>query len=163
MNPISIEQLEALPLYHRTIIPESYLDMMGHMNVRWYTALFDDAVVDFFTSFGMNNDYFSAGTSGVFALQHFIHYRAEVHAGETVAVRSRILGRSARRIHFMHFMINETTAKLACTMEVLSSHADLTVRRTSPFPATIAGQIDTILAEHNQLDWDAPLCGAIRP
>ncbi len=163
MRKISIEQLEALPLYHRTAIPESYLDEMGHMNVRWYIALFDDAIFGFLESFGMNRDYFFGQQGGIFALQQFIQYRAEVHVNETVAIRIRVLGRSARRIHFMFFMVNETTGKLACTMEVLSSHADLTIRRTSPFPPDMANRIDTILAEHSRLDWDAPICGAIKP
>ncbi len=130
---ISIEQLKNLPLYHRATISESYLDAMGHMNVRWYLALFDDAVFDFLASFGLNHEYFMTDKSGFFALQQFIQYRAEVHVGETVAIRIRMLGRSTKRLHFMFFMINETTGTLACTMETLSSHADLTIRRTSPF------------------------------
>ena len=162
-SSISLKQLESLPLYHRAVIPSNYLDPMGHMNVRWYVALFDDAVFDFLASFGLTTHYFTTEKSGIFALQQLITYRAEVHAGETVAIRIRLLGRSAKRVHFIFFMINETTAKLACTMEVLSSHADLVARKTSPFPAHIANQIDAILAEHNRLDWEAPLSGALKP
>ena len=29
--------------------------------------------------------------------------------------------------------------------------------------ATIAANIDTILAEHHQLNWQAPVCGVIKP
>ncbi len=163
MNTISIKQLEILPLYHRATIPETYLDAMGHMNVRWYLALFDEAAMGFFASFGLTHTYFVEEKSGVFALQQFIHYRAEVHVGERVAIRARILGRSAKRIHFMYFMINETTGKLACTVETLTSHADLNARRTSPFPAHIAAKIDAILTKNNHLDWNAPISGAIKP
>ena len=162
LNMISIEQLETLPFYHRATIPETYLDVMGHMNVRWYLALFDDAAINFLISLGMTLEYFDTEKSGIFALQQFIQYLAEVHVGETVAVRTRVLGRSAKRIHFMHFMINETTGKLACTLETLSSHADLTIRRTSPFPTHITDRIDAILADHRRLDWEAPLSGAIK-
>ena len=32
--------LTALPITHRAVIPDDYLDEMGHMNVMWYTHLF---------------------------------------------------------------------------------------------------------------------------
>ena len=158
---ITIEQLEQLPLFFRDTIQEEHLDLMGHMNVRWYIALFDEAAWHFFDSIGMDKTYFEGEQAGGFALEQFIRYLAEVRAGETIAIRIRVLGRSAKRIHVMHFMINETTNKLAATMEVLGAHADMTVRRTSPYPPHIASRIDANMAEHSLLDWEAPVSGAI--
>jgi acyl-CoA thioesterase FadM len=155
------QHVAALPLFHVETIPEDYIDAMGHMNVHWYMALFDKAGWKFFASLGMDRRYYEEEKGGGFALQQFINYLAEVRAGETVAIRIRLIARSARRIHFMHFMLNETTGKLACTMEVLGSHADMSIRRTSPYPAHIADRIDALLAEHNQLDWEPPICGVI--
>ncbi len=160
---ISLAQLNQLPAVHRVTIPESYLDVMGHMNVRWYVTIFDDAAWRFFESLGMTHEHYLQSDYGMFALQQFISYLAEVHVGETVSVRTRILGRSAKRIHFMHFMVNETTGVLASTMEVLGSHANTQLRRTSPFPDDQAQMIDDVLNEHNQLAWPAPVCGVIRP
>jgi acyl-CoA thioester hydrolase len=157
------DQLEPLPCFLRKPVPEEYLDAMGHMNVRHYLALFDDAAWEYFASFGMDYRYYESTQNGVFALQQFINYRAEVHRGDVVAVRSRLLGRSAKRIHLIHFLVNETQGKLAATMEVLGSHVDLNQRRTSPFPPALAANIDAILKEQNRLGWDAPLCGVIRP
>lgn len=159
----SLEQLESLPLFHRETISDSHLDMMGHMNVRHYMALFDDASWGFFASFGMDETYCRTSGNGGFALQHFIQYLAEVRAGETVSIRSRILARSAKRVHFVHFMINETAGRLAATLEVLGAHADMTLRRITPYPAEIAEKIDVILMEQRQLCWQAPVCGVIRP
>lgn len=156
-------QLQTLPRFHRQTIPEDYLDVMGHMNVRWYMALFDAAAWPYFASFGMDRAYYESQHGGGFALQHFIRYLAEVRVGETVAVHTRTLGRSAKRIHFMHFMINETTDTLAATLEALGAHADVQARRTSPFPPPIAARIDALLAEQKQLPWEAPVCGVIRP
>lgn len=163
MISLTQTQIEQLPLFHRITIPESYIDVLGHMNVRQYVGIFDDSAWHFFASFGMNETYFRESRAGAFALRQMINYVAEVHVGETVAVRSRILGRSAKRIHFMQFMLNETTGKLAATIEVLGSHADTVARRTSPFPEHIAQQIDAIIAAQNELDWDAPICGVLRP
>ncbi len=160
---IELSRLEPLPLFWRDTVKESHLDIMGHMNVRHYMALFDEAVWYFFTSFGMDGDYYKAGDGGAFALQHFIRYLAEVHVGEDVSVRARVLGRSEKRIHFMLFLVNETRENLAATMEVLGSHADLATRRTSPFPEAIAARIDEVAEEHRRLDWAAPVCGVISP
>ncbi|RME43642.1 MAG: thioesterase [Caldilineae bacterium] len=160
---IPVAKLEALPLFHRQTIPPDYLDLMGHMNIRWYMALYDEAAWKFFESIGMDETYCRTNHAGGMALKQFINYYAEVHAGQTVAIRTRILGRSAKRFHFMHFMVNETTGVLASTMEVLGTHADLNTRRTSPLPPQIAANIDAKLAEYRQLDWEAPVCGVIHP
>jgi len=137
--------------------------VMGHMNVRHYLGIFDEASWQMFASFGMDHAYYERKLGGTSALQQFISYLAEVHLSETVAVYGRLLGRSSRRIHFILFMVNETTGKLAATLETISSHADLELRRTSPFPEVIAANIDRLIETHNQLDWQPPLCGVIVP
>jgi hypothetical protein len=74
-----------------------------------------------------------------------------------------MIGRSAKRIHFMLFMINESRDTLAATVETLGAHADMRLRRTSPYPPHIAARIDALIAESEALGWDAPVCGMIRP
>lgn len=159
---VPLEHIEVLPLYHQETIPVEYLDAMGHMNVRWYMALFDAAIWQFFKSYGLDHDYFKKEQSGVFALKHFIQYFAEVNVEETVGLRIRLLGRSEKRFQFMVFMINEATGKMASTLEVLGTHADLTVRRASPLPPGITQKFDDQLAEDTAMGWDAPLSGAIK-
>jgi len=158
---VAVEKLAMLPLYHRETIPKSYLDAMGHMNVRWYMALFDTSVWNFFASQGLNENYFAKKQMGVFALKHFIQYFAEVKVGETVAMRLRLLGRTEKRFHFMNFMINETTGKLSTTLEVLGTHADLKLRKAVAMPHGISEKFDVQIAADQQLDWVAPLSGAI--
>lgn len=163
MQEISLRQITQLPSFHRAIIPEAFLDVMGHINIRHYMGLFDDAAWEFFAAFGMTEDFFFSTTSGAFALEQHIRYLAEVHLGETVVIHTRVNGRTAKRIHFIHFMINETTGKLAATLEVVASHANRETRRTTPFPDAIAAQIDQLLAKHSHLIWQPPLCGVMKP
>ena len=40
--------LSSLPITHRAVNPESYIDLMGHMNVMWYTHLFSQAACGLF-------------------------------------------------------------------------------------------------------------------
>jgi acyl-CoA thioester hydrolase len=158
---INLEQLASLPVYHRATIQPEHLDELGHMNVRWYMALFSDATVAMLASFGMDMNYTRQAEAGSFALKHFIHYLAEVRLGEQVALRARVLGRNEKRLHYVLFMVNESQHKLAATAEALAAHADLNERRTSPFPPHIAAAIDHQLVQHRQLDWAPKLSGAI--
>lgn len=158
-----IDELMHLPCFARATIPPEYHDVMEHMNIRWYMALFDEAAFELGVSFGMTHEYYVTKNSGFFALQQFIHYYAEVRAGDTVGVHTRILGRSEKRIHFMHFMVNETEDVLAATCENLAAHVDRTIRHMSVFPDEIAAHIDKLLTEHEKLSWDAPISGVIHP
>jgi acyl-CoA thioester hydrolase len=160
---ISPEQLISLPVLHRVTVGTEHLDVMGHMNIRWYVAFFDDGDWGFCASFGATLDYFETNQAGSFMLHQFINYLAEVHVGETVVIKARLIGRSAngKRIHYMLFMVNETTGKLAATMECLASHVDLSRRRTSPHPPQLLVKIDTLIEQSKQLGWDVPLSGAM--
>ena len=158
---VTVAQIRELPCYHRETIPTDYLDAMGHMNVRWYMALYDQATWHFFESIGMTMDYFENHHAGAFALRHFLNYFSEIHAGQDVAVHTRTLGRSEKRFHFMHFIINETTGQAASSFESLGTHADLKARRSAPFPAAIAEALDAHLARDQRLDWQAPVCGLL--
>jgi acyl-CoA thioester hydrolase len=158
---VTLEQVSRLPLYYRETIPTEYLDPMGHMNVRWYMALFDSATWRFFEAVGLTLDYFRTCNAGGFALRHFIQYWNEVHAGDQVVVRTRVLGRSDKRFHFMHFMIDETGGRIAATLESLGTHADLALRKSSPLPHSIAERFDRFLAHDSRMEWQAPTSGAI--
>ena len=160
---INLAQLEQLPCFQRTTIGNEHLDIMGHMNVRHYMGIFDEAAWHFFASFGMDQAYYSGGVGGGFALQQSVRYWAECRVGDVVSVRGRMIGRSAKRIHFMLFMGNETQGVLAATIETLGTHADMRIRRTSPYPAHIADRIDILVDKSDALDWAAPICGVIRP
>lgn len=163
MRPdIPLEKITALPHVGTSTVTEDHLDAMGHMNVRWYMAFFDTAAWHFFdTHLGMSDDYYRAHNAGGFALQHVINYYAEVRLGETVHIHARLLGRTAKRVHFLYFMVNITTGRLAATIEGMGAHADMSVRRTAPYPPFIAEKIDAVLNAHLALDWDAPVSGAI--
>ena len=159
---VPISFLEALPVYHQEIIPSDYLDVMGHMNIRWYMALYDKASRNFFVSHGLSADFIHENQIGTFALKHVINYYAEVRIGQNVAVRTRLLQRSDRRFQAMHFMINETTRQLASTLELLGTFADLQKRQATSIPPEIATEFDAKLMTDRQLGWEAPVSGAIR-
>lgn len=162
LKSITLDQIAQLPLTHQATVTPDHLDVMGHMNVRHYLGFFDTATWQLFALFGMDEAYYRHSGSGSFALQHFIHYQAEVRLGEQVTIYSRLHGRNEKRLHLSHFMVNQSQQTLAAVGEMLGAHASMSTRRTTPLPADIAAQLDPIIAAHNQLPWPAPLCGAIQ-
>jgi acyl-CoA thioester hydrolase len=153
--------LNSLPITTQKIIPAEYIDIMGHVNVMWYIHIFDRGTRSLFNSFGFGEEYVRRTGMGSFALESHIRYLGEVRQGEAVTVRSRILARSEKTIHFFHFMVRDHDAALAATIEVLGAHADLTRRKVVPFPPEVLEKLDPLLEAHRRLPWDAPTCGFI--
>jgi acyl-CoA thioester hydrolase len=157
----SLEQVRALPCYLRRVVPEAYLDQNGHMNIQHYMGLYDEAGVPFLEGLGIDAAYVAERRLGVFDLETHLSYLAECHAGDRVAVHGRLLGRSAKRIHAVWFLVNETRGELSNIYEFVTSHADLEARRTAPFPDDVAARLDALLEGQADLTWPAPVCGVM--
>jgi acyl-CoA thioester hydrolase len=143
-------------------VPESYRDENGHMYMRWYFAIFDDAGDALHDQIGLTREYHSRHRTGTFDLEHHMHFLSEVNLGEDVAVYMRFVARSTKRLHYLMFMVNVTRGKLSAIFECMNAFADLRVRKTAPFPDEIARKIDEILARHEKLNWPPPLSGAMQ-
>lgn len=153
--------LTSLPVTNQKTIPPEYIDIMGHMNVMWYIHIFDYGTRNLFHSFGFGEEYVHQTGMGSFALESHIRYLGEVRLGESVTVRSRLLDRSEKTLHFIHFMTRDSNMELAATVEVLGAHIDLKARKITPFPQVILDRLDPLIAAHQRLNWEAPVCGSI--
>ncbi|HEX4148212.1 MAG TPA: thioesterase family protein [Pirellulales bacterium] len=160
---VTPEMLESLPITYQAVIPESYIDGMGHMNVMWYTHLFAHALGGAWKLLGMTREYFVARQAGSFALKQLFSYLNEVRVGEHVTLRSRLIARSEKRLHMLHFMVKDEARMMAATDEVVVAHIDMRVRRSSPFGPEVAAALDRLLAEHSALAWPPPVSGALHP
>lgn len=155
--------LSQLPITHEATIPEEYRDVMGHMNVMWYTHLFDCSIFGIFRKLGFDLEFMRQRNAGSFALESHTRYLTELHVGDVVAVRTRVLGRSEKRFHMLSLMTEQSTQALSATFEVVGAYIDMEHRRMAPIPSDISERLDAMLAEHQQLDWQAPTCGVMRP
>ncbi|HEX2621491.1 MAG TPA: thioesterase family protein [Phototrophicaceae bacterium] len=163
MKPPSIplEKITALTPIYRFTVPSDYEDRNGHMNVRWYLHIFDDAGDVLVEQFGITPEFHRQNGTGGFDLEHHLHYLKEVHIGDTVVVYARMIGRSAKRIHYVLLMVNETRETLAAIQEVVNSFADMKIRRTASYPDEVAMKIDAMLTQHQALDWESPISGVM--
>ncbi len=160
---IPLEKILTLkPPCLRMTVPDAWRDDNGHMNVRWYVAIFDDASDALHADMGLTPEYHRQHGSGTFDLEHHVQYLSEVMPGERVAVYVRYIAWSAKRLQYVMFLVNETRGRLAATLECLNAFADLRVRRTAPWPEVAAARIAAGVEASQKLDWEPPLCGAIR-
>jgi acyl-CoA thioester hydrolase len=161
--PIPLDKIEALePVCLRATVPEAYRDSNGHMNVRWYIALFDDAGDTLHDWMGVTAAYHAAHGSGTMDLEYHVNFIGEVLPGEDVAIYVRLVAWSAKRLHYVMFMVNDTRKKLAATLECINGFVDLRSRRTAAWPAEVAAKLAVAVAADGELDWAAPLSGAMR-
>lgn len=129
------------PPPHRETVRGEWVDYNGHMNVAYYVLVFDHATDLVLARVGLDERYRLATNASVFVAEAHITYEEEVRAGETVAVRSRILDFDSRRLILYHEMLREADGVLAASNEVLCLHVDLGGRRSLPIPDAIAARI----------------------
>jgi len=160
---ISVEDIADLrPLCLRRTIPTSYLDLNNHMNMRWYVALFDDAGDTLHDQLGLTREFRRATGFGTMDLEHHTWFINEVMADSQIAIYARMVARSAKMIHYLMFMVNESTGKVAAHFECVNALVDLQARKTTAYPGEILTRIDAMLAEQSELSWPPPISGAMR-
>lgn len=157
----TMQQLADLPPLLEVTIPAAWEDLNGHVNVRHYLELYDQAGWPLLAVMGLDERSFREERRGLFDLEHHLWYLAEMHVGDVVTVHSRLLARSLKRFHGMMFAVNRSRVRLASAFEYVSTGANLETRTSAPLPADVATRLDAIIAEHSRLSWPAPVCGVI--
>jgi acyl-CoA thioester hydrolase len=161
---LPLDKIAALqPACLRIAVPEAYADANGHMNMRWYLAVFDDAGDALHERLGLTPEFHQRHRTGTVDLEHHVHYLSEALPGDRLAVYARPVAQTAKRLHYLMFMVNETKGSLAAIFECINAFMDLSLRKTAPFPPEIAHRIAEAVAQGTALDWPPPLCGAMRP
>ncbi len=129
-----------LILTYRGAVYPRHLDHMGHMNVQFYVAKFDEAVWHLFDRIGVTADYIREHKRGMAAVEMNIRYLKELGAGDLVSVRSGVLRVGGRSIDLVQEMRLGEAGDLAAVEKITAVHLDREVRRAVPFPEDIAAR-----------------------
>jgi uncharacterized protein (TIGR02246 family) len=124
-----------------------FLDAMGHMNVTWYTHLFDQGVWAYFERHGLDRGYMQREQRGAFALEETTRYLAEVREGEPLTVHTGLLEVRERTLRLVQVMTALDKGVRAAEREVVAAHIDLEKRRTAPFPPELAASLRSQVCE----------------
>ena len=136
---------EAFLTYRGTVYPW-HCDHVGHMNVMWYVGKFDEATWHFFNQLGMAPSVLRSTQRGMAAVDQHISYLQELHAGDIVSVRTRLLEAKEKSLRFVHEMSNEETGVVVARTTLKGVHLDTVTRKSCAFAAPIAARMASLLA-----------------
>lgn len=122
---------------YRGVVYPIHLDHMGHMNVQWYTARFDEATWHLFSRIGITNGYVRESGMGMAAVHQSIDYRQEAVAGDLLVITSAVDSIKEKAIHFHHRMHNAETGEKLADSRLIGVHFDRKNRRACPFPPAV--------------------------
>jgi acyl-CoA thioester hydrolase len=117
----------------------------------YYAVLFDRGAEEMFETFGLGADYVKRTNCTTFTLETHTTYANELKEGEDVRVETQIIGADAKRVHYVQQMFRGESSYLACVMEVMISHVDMNIHRTSAWPDDIAAKIEAMAKLHAQV------------
>jgi acyl-CoA thioester hydrolase len=136
--------------FRGTVLPE-WIDYNGHMNLAYYTVLFDQATDLLFEMLGLGLDYRQTTQLGTFVAETHNLYQRELLVGAQVRVATRILAADSKRLHLGHEMFALDGGHCAATQELMFLHVDLAARRVTQFPEDLRQRIVAAAAAHAAL------------
>jgi len=114
-----------------------HCDHMGHMNVMWYVGKFDEATWNLFALAGVTAAFLKENKRGMAAVQQNITYKRELHAGDTVVVRSAFLEVKEKTARFVHEMRHAVNGEVSAICVLTGVSIDTQTRRSCPLPIEI--------------------------
>ena len=136
--------------YRGEVLPE-WIDYNGHMNLAYYTVLFDGATDALFDALGLGLDYRQTRKLGTFVAETHNLYERELLVGARVRIATQILGLDEKRLYLAHEMFALDGGARTATQELMFLHVDLARRRVSPFPPDLYARIAEAAAAHAAL------------
>jgi len=133
--------------YRGEVKPE-WIDHNGHMNLAYYTVLFDYATDMMFDLLDLGLAYRRRTDLGTFVTETHNRYERELLVGDKVRVTIQILFTDDKRLHLAHEMFRLDTGERAATQELLFLHVDLKARRVTPFPPELKARVHAAAAAH---------------
>ncbi len=135
------------------VLPE-WIDYNGHMNLAYYTVLFDQATDLLFDALGLGLDYRQDRKLGTFVAETHNLYERELLVGERVRVATQIIAIDAKRLHLGHEMFaldGAHAGQRTATQELMFLHVDLSARRVCAFPPDMYARVAAAATAHASL------------
>ncbi len=114
----------------RTYVQPWHCDEMGHMNVRHYLGMFDDACFVMLAMIGHVTD----ENHGWADVQHTIRYLRETPRGAAIRVVSKLQKLGTKSMTTFHRMENLVTGETLAEAETASVYFDLKARKAVALP-----------------------------
>lgn len=132
---------------HHAVVHPWMCDRFGHLNVRFYAHIFDDAGFALWPLCGVRqSDFDEAGLHTVVARTE-TEFKAEVMPGSVVSVRSRIERVGTKSLEYVQELRDVETGRVHATQTVVEVFFDPDRRAAEEIPAPIRSILATLVAE----------------
>jgi len=131
-------------------VEPGWIDFNGHMNMGYYTVLFDRCADEAFAEMGFGPDYIAARNHTTFTAEFHTRYLREVKLGDRLRSTFHLLDHDEKRIHGFQELCHEE-GWVAATGESLTLHVDLNGPRVVAMPADVLARVRAMANAHARL------------
>ncbi|MAY87408.1 MAG: thioesterase [Pseudooceanicola sp.] len=128
----------------------AWIDHNGHLNMAFYSVLFDRGVDQVWDNFGLGLDYVKTSGMTTFAAEFHVRYVRELKLGDLVTSTFQILDHDAKRVHSFQ-ELRHVDGWLAATGETLHLSIDQSGPRVAAFPDDVQARIAAMAQDHADL------------
>jgi acyl-CoA thioester hydrolase len=151
MTERSISPTRALVTY-RGSVSQWQCDHMGHMNVMWYVAKFDEATWQLFAALGLTGARLRAERLGMAGVEAHIEYKRELFPGDVVTVTSSMLEVRDKVLRFVHEMKKDDTGELTARTVLVAVHLDAVTRKARALPDDVRAAAQAMIDGQATID-----------
>ncbi|WP_367718593.1 thioesterase family protein [Nitratireductor sp. GISD-1A_MAKvit] len=132
-------------------LQKDWIDFNGHLNMAYYTVLFDRAYEEVSEGFGMGERYAAERRLTTYTAEIHLCYVRELHLGDRVRGSYQLLDHDEKRLHSYQELRHADEGWLAATCEAITLHIDMAGPRVAPFPADVLERIQAMRTRHETL------------
>ena len=128
-----------------------WIDYNGHLNVAYYSVLFDRAVDEVYELIGLGPSYLERHKHSTMVVETHVRYLREVHEDDPLRVTVQLLDYDAKRLHLFEQLLHATDNWVSATSESMTLHVDMTAKKVAPFPDNVMRLLAAMKAAHAHL------------
>jgi acyl-CoA thioester hydrolase len=121
---------------HSGVVYPANCDAMGHMNVQYYVAAFDQAMWHLVNALGYRTQWQAERGEGWADVQHHVNFSKELAVGSLFYVESAVSNIGGKSLTTIHRLYN-TSGELCASNEIKSVYFDLVQRKGLTLPDDI--------------------------
>ncbi|RFZ87529.1 acyl-CoA thioesterase [Shinella sp. WSJ-2] len=128
----------AVPLLtYQGVVYPAQCDAMGHMNVQYYIAAFDQSSWHLMAAAGYSADWIRDRREGWADRRYEIDFRQELPVGSLFEIHSSVVKVGRTSLTTRHRLTNKVDGVLCAELLAVSVYFDLAARQSLPLPAAI--------------------------
>lgn len=126
---------------NRSVVNTWECDTNNHMNARFFMARFSDAQGHMWAHAGLGRHEQAARGLATATVEMRLAYFRELRAGETIVVRTGILGVEGKTIRYRHWLFSGDTGEPACAAEGAGLLFDKASRKAVALPEALRARV----------------------